>query len=611
MPARPSVNIIQNLATLPTGNVPSPYKACIIGPAYDVYKDIDPIEYASGATVPYYTLGVDSTEKVDISSVSVSLHATKVEILSSTATAVAGDYFLTDPNVTSNITEGDTLIIGSGTNAVTFYVTSVDVANEKINVAQKVPADIATAEAYTVYREADETVDITALCSPVTDTELTLPAPSDITLTSGTLSEGTVKISMRALIVNNAYNFIRATSSQEIEATIGKIDFDNDLGLAAYIALATTGTEIYYMPLDSDSDSAYLTALSELQNHDVVTVATLSESETVMTAVKSHADAMSTPEEHKWRRGYIGSNITYTSTTVADADCVVSNSVLTDSNAKFITGDKKFYSGDTVIITDTSSGEKTTTTINSIANDNEIVLEDLSINITAGTYSVVHNLSKDELVIQQKAAGEAYGSRRLVRVFCDSVDFTYDLVTKKLSSVYAAVAIAALDAALPIQHGMTNIGIPFDNVYNTSFYFTRTQLDTISDGGNLILIQDVLGGPVIIRHALTTDVAGGLLTQEILETRIIDGISHYFYKIFQRYPGNFNITDNLVNNVIPQEFDLAQKYLQNQTIPRYGAPIISATLNTIERSGADSIYSKIDVVLPKPLNRFTIDIYAS
>lgn len=157
----------------------------------------------------------------------------------------------------------------------------------------------------------------------------------------------------------------------------------------------------------------------------------------------------------------------------------------------------------------------------------------------------------DKTTMAQMAGSraEAYADDRLVIVLPGFVSANVQGEFIDVNSWYAAAQLAAevcyqVDIAnnrgpgYPVGLGFTGLREAQSNVFRSVRYFSEAQLDTIADGGNLLLVNDNPGEVLYARHSLTTD-RGSVETQEIMLAVSRDYVA-YTYKntlnsLVQRY----------------------------------------------------------------------------
>ena len=229
---------------------------------------------------------------------------------------------------------------------------------------------------------------------------------------------------------------------------------------------------------------------------------------------------------------------------------------------------------------------------------------------TSLTYQVDRTLQKYEQAEAVRGYSEAFASRRVVHIWPDVLEAPVGQQTYKLPGYYACCAIAGLTTGLPTQQGLTNLAISgFLGFEHSSRYFTEEELDTIADGGTMILAQDGPSQPLYVRHQLTTD-RSAIKFQEYSITKNVDFIAKFLRTTFGRYIGQYNIVDTTMD-ALKTTAGAAIKFLRERTrVPKFGGVIKSGSLTKLEESAdqIDTVIIRFSFGIPIPLNNIDITI---
>jgi hypothetical protein len=176
------------------------------------------------------------------------------------------------------------------------------------------------------------------------------------------------------------------------------------------------------------------------------------------------------------------------------------------------------------------------------------------------------------------------------------------------TSQFGAAAVAGLASSVPPQQGLTNIALNgFDDIPAVYSTFNRAQLNEMAEDGTLIIMQDIVGGPIYIRHQVSTNAASGDLNEtELSVTKNLDSISYYFANRLERFIGRYNITEELLDVIEVQIAD-GLAYLGSFTNIGLIGPQIILDGTSIERVAQhptlrDHIVAEVNIQLPYPLN---------
>ena len=220
-----------------------------------------------------------------------------------------------------------------------------------------------------------------------------------------------------------------------------------------------------------------------------------------------------------------------------------------------------------------------------------------------------HPLSVAEQATAVANQSEQYFNRRVYNVF-PSILNAFGV---SLTSEYAACAIAGLCSSVVPQQGLTHIEVEgFDDlplVYST---FSSAQLDEMAGAGTWIIMQEVAGGQVFVRHQVSTAAS----TEDLNETELslvknLDSISYFFVTQLRGYIGRYNVTPELLDTIRTQ-MDSGLNYLGSLTsvgllgpqIILEGSEVVSVQQHPDFR---DRVIIRVNLNLPAPLN--VIELY--
>jgi hypothetical protein len=220
-----------------------------------------------------------------------------------------------------------------------------------------------------------------------------------------------------------------------------------------------------------------------------------------------------------------------------------------------------------------------------------------------------HPLSVAEQATALANQSQAYYDRRIYNVFPPLLNSN----GVSLTSEYAAAAIAGLCSSVVPQQGLTWTQVAgFDDLPLSYSYFNSTQLDEIAGSGTLIIMQEVAGGQVYVRHQISTAASSEDLNEtELSLVKNLDSISYFFASQLRAYIGRYNVTPELLSAIRTQvESGLA--YLGSLTsVGLLGPQILleDTEILSVQQHPtlADRILIRVNVNLPAPLN--VIELY--
>lgn len=231
----------------------------------------------------------------------------------------------------------------------------------------------------------------------------------------------------------------------------------------------------------------------------------------------------------------------------------------------------------------------------------------------------VRPLSRDACALRLKGISQARASRRVVHMWPDSVemitgtDALGNEVREFVSSIYAAAAEAGRDYVIPVQRSSTGSALAgITALEHSNFYFKKSQLNTIAEGGWAILEQPTLGGPVVMRHLLTTDMSA-VKNQELAFTKNVDNMAKVMRESLEPSlnddKGRVNITTDFLTALafpvqgINETFVAAEQLVRTEGKQPY--KIISITQDPYAR---DTILIREEMNVPIPANKVTVTL---
>jgi hypothetical protein len=252
--------------------------------------------------------------------------------------------------------------------------------------------------------------------------------------------------------------------------------------------------------------------------------------------------------------------------------------------------------------------------IATIVNEKELVLSTAIAGVVSVTPSVNYlaerDLTKNEQADLVAGYSEALGSRRVIHTWPDVVSAPYGQEIVDLEGFYVGAAIAALVTGLPTQQGFTNLAISgFLGFKHSTRYFTPEQLNTIANGGTMIMEQDGPQQALYVRHQLTTD-RSAIKFQELSVTKNVDFIAKFLRTSYKAYPGAYNIVDTTMDELKAAAAGCITFLRDNTKQPKIGGVIRSGELKSIEESTTqiDTVNMRFGFNIPIPLNNLDITI---
>jgi len=446
---------------------------------------------------------------------------------------------------------------------------------------------------------------------------------------------GNLFLEYRALLSDNTDTIRSISDIGDVISTLGVIDVVNPLAQGVFNALSNSGNRaIFYMATPTDDLAGYLSVLDRASLSDeTYGFAPLTQDKQILNAVEAHVNAQSTETEKHWRIAFVGNVLpdeeiifaksTHTSTidflakVLDDPDTVGTQF----TRVEFVDPSGNPDTGNVDVLDDVKVGDKlrinfATDPFGDPTFEEFIVAELLTSTtlllqsgpaaaITIGSkVEVIHPRSTQEIAEAVKADAESFANRRVYYVFPSTLGAFGALQ----SSEFGAAAVAGLSSSVAPQQGLTNIELNgFDDlplVYST---FSRDQLNLMAEGGALIIMQEIAGGRIFIRHQVSTaSFEDDVKTRELSVTKNLDSISFFFAAKLQPFIGRFNITPELLTvlrtNVEDGLFFLGsftEVGLLGPQILLQGTQITALTEHPVLK---DHVIINVDVQLPLPLN---------
>jgi hypothetical protein len=582
----------------------------------------DPIT-VSGAGVA----GTDLVTTVAAISGNTLTLAASASTASSSATLTKGTVSNTNSvTSTKRVEAGDVVVISYGSSGV-FTTSVLSVASTTgtivtITLADILPTGVGTTFVVSVRKQYNNMV-LPATYNGSTNYDLSaVGATNQVTIKPsptvgyGKVISGEVHIAYRALRTDLVGTIQEISNVDDQVAVLGTAVDTNPLGLAVEVALANTTGRILALTVGSDDLAGYVAALETTENARVYALVPLTQDQSILSALQVHVDGMSTAVNASWRMALVNTAIPTTQNIGEfNANSVNANGgnnaitlvngsyILTASNAQFIADG--VVAGDLVHITagtSSTTSQVGTLKVLAIVNNQQLKVSATD-TATAVSYYITRKLTRAQQASYVASVSSTFSDKRVVHIQPDYCGITVGGVVKYLPGYYLCAALAGLISGLPVQKGLTNIGIAgVSDLQHSNFYFTRAQLGTMAAVGTLLMVQESQGTIPYVRHELTTDMTV-LQYREIQQVKNIDFLSYYFHDILKGFIGKWNITPDSLNT-LRQSITSASKLLQGQKVEMIGAPLTSMTIASLEQDtdNADNVNATLNVVIPTVMN---------
>lgn len=427
---------------------------------------------------------------------------------------------------------------------------------------------------------------------------------------------------------NGAINVISDTD--EADLYYGTDSVDNVLRHAIGKCLTNSlGTPIKALSISADTEAGYTAAINVLAKDDTVYhLVPMSTNIDIFTLFETHVNTMSSADNKKFRIMFFSREL-ITFEYLFDQYFDPTSGVVKDYTAS-ITADPAAPTEFTIVTMDPGGSPDLTLGVSaddkveynfSLLNDEwtydeyevEEVLTKYTLRLKTGPSAAVASFNKvrikslytpSQTATQMKEWAENTDNKRVVNVVLSGL--TEDSVS--VEPYFATAALAGLKSAYPSHKPLTNASLDgFDRVY-TRDYFSEANLDTIAEGGNLIITQDTPTTNIFIRHQLTTRMAT-LDERELSLVSVLDLYTVALWTVQKPYIGGYNVSPQLLDRLrylIDQIGDL----FMHEKFGILGPYIKSYAIATLAQNQiyADKVDEEISVDLPEPFNNLDIFI---
>jgi hypothetical protein len=428
----------------------------------------------------------------------------------------------------------------------------------------------------------------------------------------GKLISGTIHVPYKALRTDLSGSVLAIDGPDDNLGVFGEVSEDNPLALGVSIALANTTTRVRAIAVKSNDAQGYMSALELAEGERLYGLTPLTQDQAVCQAFATHAQQLSTPEEAMWRVALVNTAIP-TKVTVGSytKDIVNANSgnntisvvagkyVLTSSNSTFVSDN--VTPGDTLNVT-ASSGTLGALQILEVVSNQQIVVQASGV-ATGVSFYITRTLSKTQRAAAVAAVSRTFGSNRVIHIQPDTVVVNVGGRNVVQPGYFLCCAVAGLIAGFPSQQGFTNIGIAgITDISNSNFTFTRAQMNTMAEAGTFLFVQETTGSIPYVRHELTTDMTV-LEYRELQQVKNWDFLSYYYHDKMKGFIGRWNITTDTIST-IRQTIDASSAQLKAKKLPRIGAPLLDATIDTLAQNAnnKDNLDCRLKIKMPATLN---------
>ena len=460
----------------------------------------------------------------------------------------------------------------------------------------------------------------------------------------GEVVKADLYVEFRELLTSYSDTVHSALHASEVEELLGTISPDNPLAQAVYNAALNSGGQVVrFMAVKTDDLQGYNDVLNSITlTKQVYFLVPATRDGAVLDAVQSHVNAMSANPNpgqkavKRWRIAFISAEIpdedpiytqashpqkkdylaTFTKigtgTTSATWKLVVDADFQDDvrfnrdlrKNDIIRTGSKTEW-GKTVPL----EGR-----ITKIVNNFTLEIkfdEPVALVTNPGQkFEAYHPYTAAETAELVRNISSSFRDRRMYNIY--PTHFTGGGVLQ--TGEFAAAAVAGLVSSCLPQQPVTNMElVGIDDIPLVYQTFSYDELDTMASGGTFIVMQDLPGDQVYVRHQISTDYeSNNLNTAELSITKNLDSISYFFDDLTSPYIGKYNITPELIEtlrNVITNGLTS----LETSSYGLYGPQVIAdgTSILLLEQDALlkDHVNCNLQLNLPYPFNHLVLKLF--
>lgn len=547
----------------------------------------------------------------------------KVGVAGSTNLALTrnGFYNYNQASATLRAEVGDTVTVANTNSSFTSTILSITSSNYVVSVismADNLPTSFTSSNNFTItitkaYNNMLLPVSYSSNTN-YTTTNLTSNGYISIQVAPqvnyGTVVAGEVHIQYRALRQDLLDRVLEINTIDDIKGTVGSITDQNPVALALELALANTTGRMFCITVASDDLTGYLEALDFSASQRMYCLVPLTQELDILEAFQQHVDQMSTPQKADWRIALVNSAIPsleyigqYSPTNLnangGNNSMSASTNLLTSSNSTFVLDG--VVPGDVLVAV--TGGTPAQYVVQAVVSNQILQLAGTIPTATGFSIYVQRTLTKVQQANDVADTSVTFTDHRVFHIQPDLVGVSVNGVVKFLPGYYLCAAISGLVSGLPVQQGLTYIGIAgIADLQHSNFYFTRAQMDTMAAAGTFLVSQLSQGNIPYVRHSLSTDMSV-LQYRELQQVKNIDFLAYYFYDKLEGFAGRWNITPDSLQ-ALRATIKASGDNLKKQTLPKIGPPLLDYQIKSLaqDSSNLDQVNVELPVKIPTVMN---------
>jgi hypothetical protein len=396
--------------------------------------------------------------------------------------------------------------------------------------------------------------------------------------------------------------FLTMSDLDDIEEKIGSTISYNPLGVGLHKAMLNTGGYVHASPVTEDSpaptSNEFISsdvAFDTLKTREIYAMVPLTTTAGVISACKTHAITYSAPEEKRERMVVAAPSIPWKDAGGDPSDADGADTAVTAGaikEAAYVQQERRLvYSfPDTIFVTESRHVSTLTNAYRDAVQGVSGIPFYLGENKTVTVSGTRYSYRKGEILTEAMRANIA-------------TENTFVIVESPVPGTIGAAAIGGMISGYPPETPFTNLAVTgISRLMYSMDKFTESDLNTMAEGGNYLLIQTSSTAPIYCRHQLTTDMTS-VERRELSILKTLDFIAKFMRNGLSGYIGRYNIS--------PQFLKLLTMSLQAQILYLIkNGHVNDIKILKIEQAeeAPDTIEISLNVLVKYPVNYIKIEL---
>ena len=425
---------------------------------------------------------------------------------------------------------------------------------------------------------------------------------------------------------------ILTISGEDIESVLGFVHPDNPVAFAAHIARKNmTSGAIYAIALDaapeeSTADNCWSRALTLASlNKDMYTIEVVSSLALPRELAHAHVLKYSDPSYAMERIAFTGENPAAAYAVVKSTDdtqvtvAIAAGSgvntgfkVATFANANLLTAGVREGSKIRLnfVLDSDSTISYTEYPVLRVLTSTTARIGNAASTTSATPVEVWNTRTASEEVEEIIAESERLHSKRAYNVFGGTQVISSEGYS--VDPVFLSIAVAALTCQCVPQQGLTDLELNgFSSLPDMYSRYGVDQLNSMAAAGTLLIMQASAGGPVFVRHQISTARPdGNLNTTELSLVKNLDSITFFFRDSLRDARKGKNITPDLLATLRLRMLDGLNYLISNTDTAGVGPQLLAenTALNSLSADPIlkDTVNADLNLDMPKPFNTLNV-----